>query len=206
MGSTWEPAVHGRSCSTLRGREAAAVSVPHEEMVMEQPLWAEQRPENWADASFEAIRGALAAAGITRRSGPRRRTFRADARAGDSRSRPPRHPSGAHLVRPAQPTTGGLDQSTSGRSEGAGAYGESGADWIYPAETVVGARSRAAKFRECAACSAAQGLRSFSTHGRTRHRGFRRVGNRNVRRRSPPLVLRNDGWFGPGPFHSSARV
>ena len=46
------------------GKEAAAVSVPHEEMVMEQPLWAEQRPENWADAAFQAIRGALAAAGI----------------------------------------------------------------------------------------------------------------------------------------------
>ncbi len=47
------------------GKEAAAVSVPHEEMVMEQALWAEQRPENWAGASFQAIRGALAAAGIT---------------------------------------------------------------------------------------------------------------------------------------------
>jgi xylulokinase len=47
------------------GKEAAAVSVAHEEMVMEQPLWAEQRPENWADASFEAIRAALAAAGIS---------------------------------------------------------------------------------------------------------------------------------------------
>jgi xylulokinase len=47
------------------GREAAAVSVHHEEMVMEQPLWAEQRPENWAEAAFKAIRGALAAAGIT---------------------------------------------------------------------------------------------------------------------------------------------
>src|SRR5277367_5008319 len=47
------------------GREAAAVSVPHEEIVMEQPLWAEQRPENWADAAFQAIRGALAAAGIS---------------------------------------------------------------------------------------------------------------------------------------------
>ena len=47
------------------GRQAAAVSVAHEEMVMEQPLWAEQRPENWADAAFEAIRGALASAGIT---------------------------------------------------------------------------------------------------------------------------------------------
>jgi xylulokinase len=47
------------------GRQAAAFSVAHEEMVMEQPSWAEQRPENWADAAFEAIRGALAAAGIT---------------------------------------------------------------------------------------------------------------------------------------------
>ncbi|HLK46558.1 MAG TPA: FGGY family carbohydrate kinase, partial [Bryobacteraceae bacterium] len=47
------------------GAEAAAVSIPHEEMRMEQPLWAEQRPENWADASFEAIQGALAAANIT---------------------------------------------------------------------------------------------------------------------------------------------
>jgi xylulokinase len=47
------------------GRQAAAVSVAHEEMAMEQPLWAEQRPENWADAAFEAIRGALAAAVIS---------------------------------------------------------------------------------------------------------------------------------------------
>jgi len=46
------------------GKEAAAVSCPHEEMTMLQPLWAEQRPENWAGASFEAIRGALAHAGI----------------------------------------------------------------------------------------------------------------------------------------------
>jgi len=46
------------------GKQAAAVSVAHEDIAMEQPLWAEQRPENWADASFEAIRGALAAAGI----------------------------------------------------------------------------------------------------------------------------------------------
>jgi len=47
------------------GTIAAAVSVPHEEIIMQQLLWAEQRPENWADASFEAMRRALAAAGIT---------------------------------------------------------------------------------------------------------------------------------------------
>jgi len=29
------------------------------DMQMEHPLWAEQRPENWADASVKAIRGVL---------------------------------------------------------------------------------------------------------------------------------------------------
>jgi xylulokinase len=47
------------------GREAGGVSVAHEEIMMEQPLWAEQHPENWADAAFQAIRGALAAGGIS---------------------------------------------------------------------------------------------------------------------------------------------
>ncbi len=32
---------------------------------MERPLWAEQRPDNWWDASVTAVRGALAAAGIS---------------------------------------------------------------------------------------------------------------------------------------------
>ncbi len=48
-----------------RGKEVAAVTSAHEEMRMEHPLWAEQRPENWADASVQAIRGALAQAGIS---------------------------------------------------------------------------------------------------------------------------------------------
>jgi len=47
------------------GKEAAAVSVSHQDMVMPQPLWAEQDPRDWADAAFAAIRGSLAAAGIS---------------------------------------------------------------------------------------------------------------------------------------------
>jgi xylulokinase len=47
------------------GKEAAAVSVPHQDMTMHQPLWAEQDPGDWANAAFRAIRGALAAAGIS---------------------------------------------------------------------------------------------------------------------------------------------
>lgn len=36
----------------------------HEEMTMHRPLWAEQHPDNWWAASQQAIRGALAEAGI----------------------------------------------------------------------------------------------------------------------------------------------
>jgi xylulokinase len=50
-----------------RGREVAAFTAPHEEMRMEQPLWAEQRPEDWADAAVKAIRGVLAKASVTGR-------------------------------------------------------------------------------------------------------------------------------------------
>ena len=47
------------------GRIAAARTAAHEDMKMERPLWAEQRPENWWDACQQAIRGVLADAGIT---------------------------------------------------------------------------------------------------------------------------------------------
>ncbi len=42
------------------GKQVAAFTAPHEEMRMDQPLWAEQRPEDWAAASVAAIRGVLA--------------------------------------------------------------------------------------------------------------------------------------------------
>src|SRR5580658_5146288 len=47
------------------GRVRAGYTAAHEEMRMERPLWAEQRPENWWDAAATAVRGALAAAGIS---------------------------------------------------------------------------------------------------------------------------------------------
>jgi xylulokinase len=48
-----------------RGSVEAAFTAPHEEMRMERPLWAEQRPENWWDAAAAAIQGALREAGAT---------------------------------------------------------------------------------------------------------------------------------------------
>src|SRR5437762_2084154 len=45
------------------GKARAAHTAAHEEMRMERPLWAEQRPEDWWRAAVEAIRGVLAVAG-----------------------------------------------------------------------------------------------------------------------------------------------
>src|SRR5499427_228209 len=50
-----------------QGKIAASFTAPHEDIHMERPLWAEQRPENWWDAAQEAIRGALAQAGASGR-------------------------------------------------------------------------------------------------------------------------------------------
>jgi xylulokinase len=46
-----------------RGGVRAGCTALHEDMHMERPLWAEQRPENWWDAVVEAVRGVLAKAG-----------------------------------------------------------------------------------------------------------------------------------------------
>jgi xylulokinase len=47
------------------GRVRHVCTAVHEDMRMEQPLWAEQRPENWWDAARPAIHGALSQAGAT---------------------------------------------------------------------------------------------------------------------------------------------
>jgi xylulokinase len=46
------------------GKEVASVTVAHQNMRMEQPLWAEQDPADWAQASFAAVRGVLAKAEV----------------------------------------------------------------------------------------------------------------------------------------------
>src|ERR1700722_16870355 len=48
-----------------QGRVRGGFTAPHEDIQMERPLWAEQRPENWWDASRQAIRGALTQAGVS---------------------------------------------------------------------------------------------------------------------------------------------
>ncbi len=50
-----------------RGAVRHASTAPHEDMRMERPLWAEQRPENWWEAARNAVRGVLAQAGASGR-------------------------------------------------------------------------------------------------------------------------------------------
>ena len=51
-----------------KGTVRHSCTAPHEEMTMQRPLWAEQRPGNWWDASQQAIRGVLGQAGVTGKS------------------------------------------------------------------------------------------------------------------------------------------
>ena len=48
-----------------QGHVKFGFTAPHEDMRMERALWAEQRPENWWEASQAAVRGVLSGAGIT---------------------------------------------------------------------------------------------------------------------------------------------
>jgi xylulokinase len=48
-----------------KGKVKAGFTAPHEDMRMEKPLWAEQRPEDWWDASRKAIQGVMAEAKVT---------------------------------------------------------------------------------------------------------------------------------------------
>ena len=48
-----------------KGLVKASYTALHEDMRMERPLWAEQRPENWWDAAQEAIRGVLHEADVS---------------------------------------------------------------------------------------------------------------------------------------------
>src|SRR5690348_7013055 len=50
-----------------RGKIRGGFTAPHEQMRMERPLWAEQRPENWWDAAVDAIRGVIAETHISGR-------------------------------------------------------------------------------------------------------------------------------------------
>lgn len=48
-----------------KGAVAGSHTSAHEDIIMQRPLWAEQRPENWWDAAQDAIRGVLRESGVS---------------------------------------------------------------------------------------------------------------------------------------------
>ena len=123
------------------GRVRAGYTAAHEEMRMERPLWAEQRPENWWDASVD---------GGSRRCWPPPGVSGSDVNAiglsgqmhglvmlDDARQR---DPSGAHLVRSAHPAAGGCGPRETGPRKRSALHRQSGADRLHAAQTALGAR------------------------------------------------------------------
>lgn len=47
-----------------KGRIHAGATAPHQDMHMQQPMWAEQRPDDWWQAAQKAIRGVLTEANV----------------------------------------------------------------------------------------------------------------------------------------------
>ena len=122
------------------GRVRAGYTAAHEDMRMERPMWAEQRPENWWDASVDAVRGALAAAGISGRdvkciglSGQMHGLVILDEAGRVIRPVP-------HLVRPAVAGAGGFRPRQIGTRDCAGLHREPGVDGVHAAEAAMGAR------------------------------------------------------------------
>ena len=188
-----------------RGGVRAGYTAAHEEMRMERPLWAEQRPENWWDAAVEAVRGALAKAGVSGRE------VRGIGLSGQMHGLVILDDAGA-VIRPSliwcdQRSQAQVDavNAALGRENVVRFTANPVLTGFTLPKLIVGARQRAAEFRARAQDAAAQGLRALPPHRRIRHGGFRRLRHRGVRRGESPLVVRNDGRPGPGPLHS-ARV
>jgi xylulokinase len=51
-----------------KGKVRHTFTAAHEDIQMERPLWAEQHPENWWEAAQKAIRGVIAASGVSGKS------------------------------------------------------------------------------------------------------------------------------------------
>ncbi len=121
-----------------QGRVAASFTAMHEDILMQRPLWAEQRPENWWDAARIAIRGALAQAGVTGSqvtgiglSGQMHGLVILDA---GQRRDPPR----ADLVRSAQPGAGGCHQPSRRPRKYSEVHRQSRADRVSPCPSFYG--------------------------------------------------------------------
>ena len=175
---------------TSRARCTAGFTAPHEDMRMERPLWAEQRPENWWDAAQKAIRGVLAEAGVdgqpgARASGsPARCTAWCCSTKRDSVIRP----SLIWCDQRSQPQVD-CDQRSSWARTTSSAYTANPVLTGFTLPKLLWVRDNEPRqLRARAQGAAAQGLRPLRAHRRVRHRSLRRLRHLAVRRGAPALV------------------
>ena len=201
------PAAAARCWWTPQGECAAGFTAPHEEMRMERPMWAEQRPENWWEAAQKAIRGVLRGGRRRRRRRSRASAFPARCTAWYPRRGRPRDPAFPDLVRPAQPAAGGLRSTPTWARENVLALTANPVLTGFTLPKLLWVRdNEPANFDARAQDAAAEGLRALPAHRRVRHRSLRRLRHGVLRRGEPALVLRDDGRPGARPRHPAARV
>ena len=126
-----------------------------------KPLWSEQDPEDWWQATIRAVRKTMAKAGLQAGGREGDRAVRPDARLGVSRPQRQGDSPGDPLERSAdrgRVRRNGRPRRRPGQPHQVG--GQSGPDRLYRAENPLAAEPRAAAFREAAQGLAAEGRRS----------------------------------------------
>ena len=173
------------------GRIVGSATTEHVPFATPRPGWAEQDPADWWRATGDAVRGALADAGIDGARHRGRGLLRTDARFDTARRAGSGRPARAALVRPAHRRRVRRDHREGRRRPPDRADAQPGAHRLHPAQAAVGAapRTRALGARPLGA--PAQGLRPLPPDRRARHRRRRRLGHAALRRRQPPLVGRD---------------
>ena len=176
-----------------KGRVTAAVTAAHEDIKMERPLWAEQRPENWWDAAQQAIREVLKTIEGQAEQHQGRRAFRPDARPRDPRRKQLRDSTRPDLVRSAQPESGRRHQSNRRQRQRARLHGESSADRFHAAETAMGSRQQARQLQTHRQDAAPERLHPLHAHRRVRFGCLRCFRDRALRCGHAAVVQR-DGY------------
>ncbi len=174
----------------LMDEQGAVVAIGRSEYDFEspRPLWSEQSPDLWWDATVVAIREALAQAGID-----------GDAVAGIGLTGQMHGlvllDEDGHVLRPSilwndQRTQAECDEIRErvGPSELICHHRQRCSDRIHRSQDPVGAQQRTRGLCSCGPCAAAEGLRSLPAHRHLRHRSCRRLGHDPVRSGRSRLV------------------
>ena len=148
-----------------------------------RPGWSEQNPDDWWEATEQALDGLTDGVAGIGLSGQMHGLVTLDAQ------RPP-DPARDPLERPAHRRRVRRDRGARRLRPARRADRQPRADGLHGAEAAVAAQARAGRLRADRARDAAQGLRAAAAHRRARDRRRRRLGHAAARRRAAALERR----------------